>query len=280
MVSKHIKLLVVCLIAWQCSAVAAGINRAPQVDAGPDDTLRTNYRNCSLSGTIYDDGFPGTDSLRGTWRQISGPAAIIYYPDGAIKDTAMEMNTPFSISDKGIYEFELKGTDGELTTFDTAVVAVLDSLPFVVTSPVEGQNVEIGKPCFISWIRDPYYEVKALLSLDSGRTFALVVARADMGYGENFATWNVSPLLPEKKGCLLKIQEYISGTATVSAFFNLVKPASIAQPTLDYNHRPKSALHVGCIDFIAKSQVAALDMRGRALRNNAKPSKGIFIFKE
>lgn len=95
-------------------------NLAPAVSAGPD--LRATIgETVFLSGTVSDDGLPGTGVVENiSWVQLSGPA------DAAL-GSAGSPGTVAQFSQPGVYAFELSAFDGELPASDRVVVNVVDT---------------------------------------------------------------------------------------------------------------------------------------------------------
>ncbi len=81
-------------------------NRAPQVNAGPDQTL-TLPNAASLTGSATDDGLPAGSTLTFNWSVMSGPGAVIFGNSGAAVTTA-------SFSVAGNYVLKLTASDTQL----------------------------------------------------------------------------------------------------------------------------------------------------------------------
>ncbi|HEX6811555.1 MAG TPA: hypothetical protein VF384_08025 [Planctomycetota bacterium] len=98
----------------------ATVNQAPVVDAGPD-VLTTVAMPAQLIGNVTDDGLPGGPLLI-QWSLDSGPGTATFS-----SPTLAATNATFSAL--GTYTCKLSAYDGEYTTFDTAVVTVLEPPP-------------------------------------------------------------------------------------------------------------------------------------------------------
>ncbi|HEY3558269.1 MAG TPA: right-handed parallel beta-helix repeat-containing protein [Kribbella sp.] len=86
-------------------------NRAPVVDAGPDQAI-TLPSTASLTGTATDDG-----PITTQWSQVSGPGSVAFGNPAATSTTA-------SFSAAGTYVLQFAASDGQLTTTDTMQVVV------------------------------------------------------------------------------------------------------------------------------------------------------------
>ena len=96
------------------------LNRAPTVNAGPDQTL-TLPSAASLDGTVADDGLPGA-GVTTAWSQVSGPGTTAFADSAAVDTTA-------TFSAAGTYVLQLSATDGELTAGDTVQITVQPAPP-------------------------------------------------------------------------------------------------------------------------------------------------------
>ncbi|MEO0513828.1 MAG: kelch repeat-containing protein [Planctomycetota bacterium] len=98
------------------------VNSAPTVDAGSDAANLLNSP-LTLSGTVDDDGLPGT-GLVSTWSVTSAPVdAVVTFADASSPSTTAALDTA------GEYVLRLTVTDGELTSFDELIVTVFDPSP-------------------------------------------------------------------------------------------------------------------------------------------------------
>src|SRR5439155_7110598 len=89
---------------------AAGVNQAPTVNAGPDQTI-TLPASATLSGTASDDGLPTGSTLTTTWSKVSGPGTITFGNVNAKSTTA-------SFSTSGTYVLRLTASDSALSSTD------------------------------------------------------------------------------------------------------------------------------------------------------------------
>jgi len=113
------------------SVTVQQVNQAPVVNAGPDLTI-TLPANATLNGTVTDDGLPTPPNLTKQWTKVSGPGTVTFASPTAAVTTAT-----FSLS--GVYVVRLTGSDGTLSSSDTAQVtvnpAVMNTAPSVNAGP-------------------------------------------------------------------------------------------------------------------------------------------------
>jgi hypothetical protein len=98
-------------------------NSAPQVSAGPDQTV-TMPTNAVLDGTVTDDGLP-SGSISSIWTKVNGPGTVTF-------DEASSVDTHAGFSTDGTYTLRLTADDGALTSSDDVVITVL---PQAMSSP-------------------------------------------------------------------------------------------------------------------------------------------------
>ncbi len=103
--------------AWRGSPVwRFTSNRAPLVDAGPDQMIELPA-GAQLSGTVSDDGLPTGSELGIGWNVVSGPGAVSF-GDSSAAVTAATFSAP------GTYVLRLSASDGALSAADEVVVVV------------------------------------------------------------------------------------------------------------------------------------------------------------
>jgi len=90
-------------------------NQAPNVDAGPDQTV-TLPSSAVLDGTVTDDGLPSV-TLTITWSQVNGPGTVTFGNASAVDTTA-------SFTTDGTYTLRLTADDGQLDSFDELRITV------------------------------------------------------------------------------------------------------------------------------------------------------------
>src|SRR4029434_1978776 len=92
-------------------------NRAPSVNAGPDQTI-TLRGLANLDGTVSDDGLPKPPgALTTTWSKVSGPGTVTF-------GNANAVNTTASFSLAGSYVLRLTANDSVLQASDDISVTV------------------------------------------------------------------------------------------------------------------------------------------------------------
>ncbi|HEX7155000.1 MAG TPA: PKD domain-containing protein [Thermoanaerobaculia bacterium] len=103
-------------------------NRAPQVNAGPDQTI-TLPSAAALTGTAID---PEDNPLTIVWTKVSGPGAVTFLAPSSPATTA-------SFSVAGTYVLQLSADDGELSDSDEVTVIVepepINQAPVVSAGP-------------------------------------------------------------------------------------------------------------------------------------------------
>lgn len=105
-------------VSWTFSTY---YNQVPVVDAGPDQVLYgdgVNYPTVNLAGSASDDGQPDPPAtLTVEWTVADGPeSAVINSPDAT--------STTVTLTESGVYEFELTADDGLAQTSDSLLVVV------------------------------------------------------------------------------------------------------------------------------------------------------------
>ncbi len=116
----------------------ASTNQPPSVNAGGDQTI-TLPSSATLSGTASDDGLP-SGTLVTTWSQSSGPGVVTFANASALSTTA-------SFSSAGVYELQLTGSDGSLSSSDLMTVTVTAAVEVKVATSSDDaeQKVATGK---------------------------------------------------------------------------------------------------------------------------------------
>ena len=112
---------------YQAGAVGKcqpGDNRAPIVNAGPDQEAASVAETVQLRGSVSDDGLPVDSSLITQWTKLAGPGPVSFSDSSDPRATAT-----FTVA--GRYELQLSARDGiELTT---DLVEVTVGQAFVLT---------------------------------------------------------------------------------------------------------------------------------------------------
>jgi K319L-like, PKD domain len=94
---------------------AATTNKAPTVNAGPDQTI-TLPATANLSATVTDDGLPN-NTLSYQWIVVSGSGVMLQPTNTAA--------TKVTFTVAGTYTFRLTASDGQLSASDDVMVTVL-----------------------------------------------------------------------------------------------------------------------------------------------------------
>lgn len=116
--------------------VPDGANTAPEVTTIDDISIIFPLDSVIISGTVNDDGLPGSDCFTSTqWELTSGPASA------AIADPSA-LETAVSFSEPGVYTFSLIANDGDLST--TAQVNVYVYEKSITTEDHDGDGVPSG----------------------------------------------------------------------------------------------------------------------------------------
>ena len=112
-------------------------NVRPTITMAAPQTIALPARSVNLSATVSDDGKPAGGTSWTRWSSVSGPPASIANPRA--------MQTVATLSDPGIYVFQLTASDGELTstqTLQVTLAAPSGALPVVaLSSPDDGAAI-------------------------------------------------------------------------------------------------------------------------------------------
>jgi hypothetical protein len=128
--------------------VTVTTNKAPVVNAGPDQTVALSVPT-SLAGTATDDGLPNPPGkVTATWSKVSGPGTVTFANKNALSTTAT-----FSVV--GAYVLRLTGNDGSLSGTDDVAITVstpcagLCSNPtiFTINGSYQSGNLGTGAVC-------------------------------------------------------------------------------------------------------------------------------------
>jgi RHS repeat-associated protein len=96
-------------------------NRAPVVDAGPDQTITLPTDSVTLAGAVGDDGLPG-GPLVIAWTVVSAPGTVTF-------GTPAQPATTARFSASGRYVLRLSASDGALSASDDVAVTVSPAQP-------------------------------------------------------------------------------------------------------------------------------------------------------
>lgn len=95
------------------------INAAPQLDAGPDQTIKLSQKSTVVTATVRDDGLPNpSEACTYVWFQAAWAPSIVTYGTQRGQSTTMTFAAP------GRYRMRCTVSDGHLTTDDDVVITV------------------------------------------------------------------------------------------------------------------------------------------------------------
>jgi RHS repeat-associated protein len=134
-------------------------NRAPQVNAGPDQTLNL-YNVAALNGQVTDDGLPN-GTVTTSWSKVSGPGAVTFSEASAAATSA-------TFSATGVYVLRLTANDSALSAYDEVTIhaefqnqaPVVDAgpdktadvqTPIALAGDVSDDGVPSGATLTITW---------------------------------------------------------------------------------------------------------------------------------
>ncbi|HLG15061.1 MAG TPA: PKD domain-containing protein, partial [Blastocatellia bacterium] len=93
-------------------------NHAPQVNAGPDQTIELPTNTVTLNGAVTDDGLPPGSTLTIAWTTVSGPGTVTFADASAAQTTA-------TFSAAGEYVLRLSASDTRFTSTDDVTITVI-----------------------------------------------------------------------------------------------------------------------------------------------------------
>jgi CubicO group peptidase (beta-lactamase class C family) len=117
-------------------------NAPPLVSAGADISIALPLLEATLSGTVSDDGMPGTGSLTALWRLKSGDPVEIASPG--------MLTTAVRFPHAGAYTLELTVSDGAASAGDEVNVVVLGAQP-TLTLTASADRVAAGATVTLNW---------------------------------------------------------------------------------------------------------------------------------
>ena len=148
-------------------------NKAPIVDAGPDQTVKFG-QTVSLDGTVSDDGLPTGGTLNIQWTKTSGPGLVTFVnPNEGLTDVTLALD--------GTYVLTLTANDGELEASDDVTITVQpgDEPSISLLSPNGDEKWEVGSKQHIKWSATVVSDVTIRYSLDNGQTWNMISSSTD-----------------------------------------------------------------------------------------------------
>jgi hypothetical protein len=117
--------------------VTVFVNRAPQVNAGADQTITLPNDTVALAGTAVDDGLPPSAVLAHQWTKISGPGTVTF-------SAANALTTNATFSAAGTYVLRLTTSDGLASgSDDVQIIVIANNQPPTVNA---GADQTINHP--------------------------------------------------------------------------------------------------------------------------------------
>jgi RHS repeat-associated protein len=127
------------LMADEIGEIYTG-NQAPDVYAGPDQTLVSPNRVANLTGFVDDDSVLVQNGL---WSMASGPGQVVFA-------NAQALSTTVTFSTAGTYVLKLTASDGQYTVDDLITIVVPDFTPPQAPSQLEA-TVRAYNRVDLSW---------------------------------------------------------------------------------------------------------------------------------
>ena len=174
-------------------------------------------------------------------------------------------------SEEGIYRFELRASDGALSSIDTTAVSVGQGLPFTVTAPADNAQIVIGRPYVVRWQMDPSIPCTVLYSIDNGITWVQINT---WGAEKDSLVWDVDSLFEPNTAGIIKVHEYQNAPNSAQGTFLLVDTLMSharmpdfaydkAQPNIFIDRR--GIVYVSGYPAIGDARMLMLDAQGRCV---------------
>ena len=201
-------------------------NHAPQVNAGPDQTVSI-LGVANLSGSVTDDGRPG-GGLSYEWSTLSSPGTVV-----AANPNAKDTSVCFSMA--GVYVFRLTASDGELSASDDVTLTVTAAEPAKVLNAINAGGPAYTDAQGIVYRADMWFEGGGANS--SG---ASIAATADSALYQTERAGDFSYMIPVSGGTqtyvvALKFAE-TTATAAGQRIFDVRVNGSLAVDNLDLHN--------------------------------------------
>jgi uncharacterized repeat protein (TIGR01451 family) len=245
------------------------VNKAPVVNAGPDQTI-TLPDSAPLSGSATDDDIPRPPgALTYTWSKVSGPGTVTFGNVHAATTT-----TSFSAS--GTYSLKLTASDSVFTGTDTVLVTVNPS-----TSPTADLKVTVsdGKSTIVAGSQNTYTitvtnagpvavtgasVIDTFPSIFTGVTFTATQSGGATGFAAS-GTGNINNTVDMPSGS--NITYSAKGKLSSAATGNLSNTAQVTAPSgvLDPSTANNSATDSDSITSQADLKVTITDTKTAAV---------------
>ncbi|MCB1755127.1 MAG: hypothetical protein KDJ38_06375 [Gammaproteobacteria bacterium] len=134
-----------------------GANQAPQVDAGPDQSLGSGDK-LTLNGAVQDDGLPA-NSLSTSWSKTSGPGSVSF-------SNAASLSSQVEFSQPGSYQLKLTASDGALTGSDSINIVVQEA-----SSAATAYRINVGGPALTDPTGDWLSDAQAAQYVNTGKVY-------------------------------------------------------------------------------------------------------------
>jgi len=116
--------------------VSVRVNRAPIVNAGPDQTNVWPNNPIILVGTVTDDGQPSS-TITSRWTRASGPGSVTF-------SNALATNTHATLPANGTFKLRLTAGDTLASAYDDMLVTVWHRPAISIVNPLDGATLEVA----------------------------------------------------------------------------------------------------------------------------------------
>jgi CubicO group peptidase (beta-lactamase class C family) len=193
---------------------SAPTNAAPTASAGADVSVALPTDTAALSGTATDDGLPANSTLSYTWEFVTGPSGPNNSPGAVVASpTSANTNVQFR-GGTGDYTFNLKASDGTLTSAADPVVVTVTANTY--TFPTAVGTAGWATATTAEAKMDP---VKLDAARDYSTTAALGTAEAGMVVrgGKLVYSWGIAGATPDTRFEMKSTTKSVGGLALLLA---------------------------------------------------------------
>ncbi|HEY9284585.1 MAG TPA: RHS repeat-associated core domain-containing protein [Pyrinomonadaceae bacterium] len=195
--------------------LAVTVNQAPNVDAGPDQTI-TLPGTATLNYTVGDDGLPaGSTTL--SWTKVSGPGSVAFESAGASAATA-------AFAEAGTYVLRLTADDSHLSAADEVSVAVNPAAPppaVSIISPADESQLTT-RADVIGSVSGGAWKLEHSLTADEGVPTQWTTFAAGVGAVSNARLGVFDPTLLLNGRYLIRLSAANAGGQMASASVSVV----------------------------------------------------------